>query len=309
MSEEFVFISKKYQIQKFISKGSIGKVYLAREINLETILPLNPHEISIEQQVIIKIIKKDENKTKDRIRRESEIPNLLSHPNIIKILDFIENETHAYFVYPYMINSFSLSKINKSDLIFNKSNKIKTLIEMEYLSNIKGSYPNDNNLRHIVNVMYQIADAIEYMHSKFIIHGDIKPQNIIISDDKAILIDFDLSSIINHPFYPIKKGIFGTPNYLAPEIWKQEKNILYELTDIYSFGITLYYVFNRKKLPYKPKSIEDMEYMIRNIKPFPSKTGIIFLDKLIMLAISKDPKMRPSISEIKSFLKTYLLML
>ncbi len=296
MSDEFGFISEKYQIQKFISRGSVSKVYLAKTNHKES----QTDDSITTKLVVVKIIKKEKEKIRNRIRRELEIPRMMTHPNIIKIVDFIENDIYACFIYEYMENSMNLSKIKKSNLLFKNKKKI---IDTNHVSNIKELESYSNNLQYIVNIMYQIADAIEYMHSKFIIHSDIKPQNIIIGDDRAILIDFDLSSVIGHPVYSKKNSISGTPNYMAPEIWKRNKDVSYYLSDIYSFGVTLYYVFNGKKLPYKPKSIEDMEYMIHNINPIPSKSGFSFLDKLIMLAISKDPDSRPTISEIKNCLK------
>jgi serine/threonine protein kinase len=286
LEEEFLFISEKYQIQKFISRGSFSKVYLANEIDSK-------------QLVVIKIIKKNK-KTRDRIMRDSAIPNMLCHANIIKIINFIENETYAYIIYPYVNNCISMSKIRTNDLIFNKKPKRK-FIAMDCFS---GKESNGiNKLKYFVEMLCQICDAIEYLHSNFIVHGDIKPQNIIINSDIAILIDFDLSSVTNHPLYFTKKVIFGTPYYLAPEIWRREENISYDLTDIYSFGVTLYYIFNRKKMPYHPITVEDMEYMIRNTDPIPSDSGFPFLDKLIMLMISKDPALRPNISTIKDTLK------
>ncbi len=80
------------------------------------------------------------------------------------------------------------------------------------------------------------------------IHRDIKPHNIIVQDTQAYLIDFDLACSLTDPKFPIQPKLTGTPNYMAPEIWMYDKNIDYKLTDIYSFGVTIYYVFNKKNV-------------------------------------------------------------
>lgn len=266
-------ISGKYVIQKPICKGSCGKVYLAENIEEK-------------KNVVIKIITKLSNKFETKIKRDSEIPNLIVHKNIVKILDFGEYETFAYIVYPYFEKSVCLSKIKLSDLNFDKAEVFNYMITM----------------------LCQICDAIRYMHSKFIVHRDIKPDNIIITEHFAFLIDFDLAFIINDSAYPFQNGLIGTPYYLAPEMWRNELDINYILTDIYAFGITLYYVFNKKKLPYKVASIEDLEHVIRYENPILSNSSFPLLDKLIMSIIDKNPINRPSITEIKLSLKKLIIL-
>ncbi|XWV26387.1 serine/Threonine protein kinase [Tupanvirus soda lake] len=262
------YISGKYVKKYLLCSGSFGKVYLANRIDTG-------------ETLVIKIIKKVNGNTENKIKRDTEIPKIIEHPNIVKINDFIETDTHAFVVYPYIDNSICLSKIKRQEL----------------------NFENKSKLEYMLNMMCQICDAIEFMHSKFVVHRDIKPQNIVVSPHLAILIDFDLAFIMNNSKYPLRKGIIGTPNYLAPEIWKNCDDICYQLTDIYSFGVTLYFVFNKKKLPYIADKIEDLEYEIRHSNPIPSNSGYPALDRLIMDIISKDPNTRPTITYIKDSLR------
>lgn len=258
-------ILDKYKITKLLCKGSCGKAYLAEIIGTD-------------EMAVVKIIKKIENKTENKIIRDTQIPKLILHKNIVKILDFFENDDFAYVILPYIEKCVCLSKLGLLDLDFTNKDKFE----------------------YMINMMIQICNAIEFMHSNFIIHRDIKPQNIIISEKLAILIDFDLAFSLVDSRYPLRNGFIGTPNYAAPEIWFNDKNINYGLCDIYSFGVTLYYIFNKKKLPYSEEiSIDELEYYIRYSKPKLSNSGFSVLDKLIMAIINKNPQKRPNIQEIK----------
>jgi len=270
----------KYKLIKKISKGSCGTVHLAKCIDGQNI-------------VVVKIISKKITHIKSKIQRDAEIPKLLNHKNIIKIIDFMEDDKYAYIIYPYNTGSKPLSKFKHSEL----------------------NFKNHKNLVSMINILCQIADAIEYMHSQSIIHRDIKPDNIIVYHDNnetnqnlsVIIIDFDLAHVINDPKYPLRKGLIGTIDYIAPEIINRENNICYPLTDIYSFGIIMYFIFNRKKVPYDGVSISQIINNIINNQPIPSNSGIEVIDKLIMTTIDKNQLKRPTISEIKICLKKLII--
>ena len=268
-------VPEEYELVEFIAGGKIGKVYKAK--NLET-----------NELVAIKIIE-NKRKLKDHISRDREIPKLVIHDNIIKVIDFCEKKDHVFIVYPYIEGSMSIVRMLREKKII-----LKDCEQVVYM----------------VKIMIQVCDAIKFMHSRHVVHRDIKPNNIIISGDSPILIDFDLAATLKDDdddddpnLFPVHWGIVGTPNYLDPEIWKSDDSIDYPLADIYSFGITLYYIFNKRKYPYASKSMEDLEYAIRYNKPIQSNTGIPQLDRLIMITINKNPDMRPGIDQIKSYLE------
>lgn len=229
------------------------------------------------QKVVIKIYD-DKSKSKESILRDIHIPSKLNHPNIIKIKDYVEDldSNKMYVIYPYIDDTINLRNlpVDKFD--------VTDLFKLYY----------------ILDILIQVVDAINYMHDNNIVHRDIKPDNILVND-KVHLIDFDLSDQLDNPKFPIRKGTIGTPNFMAPEIWWKINQVDYKKTDIYSLGITMYYLLNKRKLPYKAKNYSELEYQIANHKPKISNSGYPELDKLIMKTIDKDPQNRPTISEIK----------
>ncbi|ANB50568.1 putative serine/threonine protein kinase [Powai lake megavirus] len=234
--------------------------------------------IETSEKVIVKKIEKKNDKSKKRILNEYHIPKLIDCNGIIKTNKYIEDKYNCYLIYPY--NPISIS-----------------LYEMDY---------NNKDYEFFFQIICQLCDTIKKIHDMDFIHRDIKPHNIIVQDTQAYLIDFDLACSLSDPKFPIQPKLTGTPNYIAPEIWMYEKNIDYKLTDIYSFGITIYYIFNKKKCPYKCKSISDMEYAIRNIKPNKCNSGYDYIDDFVMKIIDKNPKNRPDLDTIKNFFSKLL---
>lgn len=263
----------KYDLITQIGKGTYSDVFTAKCSDTN-------------KSVVIKIIKKDDtNKTlANKVMRDIEIPKLLDHYNIVQVLDYFESKRHTYIVYPYYQTSYPLSqmKLKKLDL------------------------QDKNFFSYIIDISYQIANAIEYLHSKSVVHRDIKPDNIIISGKKAILIDFNLSAIIDNPRYPIDKGIVGSPIYISPQIWLSKDNIDYKVADIYSFGITLYYLFNKKRAPYDAKTRIELEEALRYKEPISIYSGYRSLDKLINVMINKNCGYCPTIQKIKKILEKYI---
>lgn len=268
------FMGFKYRIGVKIGKGAIGEVYIASDIDTKKefaikIIDLNNRKLSSSQ-------------VKNKIKRDSEIPKKLTHPNIITIHDFFETDKYAYIIYPLIDPAITLEDLDKTEFYFYKMKK----------------------LIYLVHILLQICDALEYMHSYDIVHRDIKPQNILLHEYTSYIIDFDQAAIINDPEYPAEKGLYGSPLYMAPEIWRCDENINYKLADIYSFGVLIYFVFNKKMLPYQAKTIMNLEFEIRNKKPISSKCNYQTVDKIIMRTLSKKPEDRPSIDEIRRILKS-----
>jgi len=96
----------------------------------------------------------------------------------------------------------------------------------------------------VTEVFVQVADALSHMHEKGYAHADLKPTNILITDQGQVKV-IDLGQAC--PVGTVKKRIQGTPGYMAPE--QAQREAIDERTDIFNFGATLYWVLVREVIP------------------------------------------------------------
>lgn len=213
--DDFKFISE-------IGKGGFSTVYKAIDING---LILNKNDI-----LAIKIIDKTE-VPQQVIKSELDIFLTLNtsvnyNDNIIKIYDYFEEDKLLYICMEYL---------NGTDL-FN------------YVCDKSNIY-NDSNIR---NMLIQMINAIKFLHSKNISHGDIKLENFLKVDDRIVLIDFGLSYIGDHIIHAKK----GTAMYVAPEMVFNVDKYGYDgkKTDMWALG-TVLYILKYKAYPFLGRSL------------------------------------------------------
>jgi len=160
------------------------------------------------------------------------------------------------------------------------------------------------NVDEALRIIREVLKALEYAHGKGLVHGDIKPENILIGEStgKIKLADFGLAKIFKKEQGP---GIpMGTPFYMAPEAWKGEVSTA---SDIYSVGCVLAELLS-KKPPFYSENLEALRNMVMNGR-FDGIPGIqVEINALLKRALSKTPARRPTatqfLSEINKILKS-----
>ena len=253
---------KLYKKGKKIGGGGFGEVY--QFIDNET------GEISAAK--IISLKKLENPQSNEAFRNEYKFNNSLNYKYICKCYSTFKDNQNAYFILEYQPNK------TLTELINNRY----SLTEIE-----------------VKHYCYELLLAIEYLHSRNIIHRDIKLSNVLLSDKMEVkLCDFGLAIENNSNS---NKTICGTPNYIAPEILNQKYSTNYSFEiDIWSFGVILYSLFFHKT-PFESQAKGKTKKNIENIiYSFPEKTPINENAKnLIRKIFVKDPSQRPTIREIK----------
>lgn len=259
-----------YRILQKIAQGGMSSVYKGLHIGLE-------------QEVAIKVLSPESFEDpglRDRFISEAKIQARLSHPNVIKTLNYLENDGTIFMVMEY-VNGESL------DILLKRG----------------GSLP----VERAVAIFTSVLDAIEFMHSKGIIHRDIKPANIMLSYDRYVkVMDFGIAKVMGENG-KTKAGIrVGTLWYMSPEQIRGEDATV--LTDIYSLGITLYQLVTGR-VPFTGEL--EFDIMRGHLEEAPDSPWKINKDisrtlgEIILKAIAKKPKDRfQSIGEFSEALNS-----
>lgn len=241
------------------------------------------YDSKLQRYVAIKKMHGDNDKVKKRFLQEAQITAKLKHQNIIAVHEICPEKN--YIVMDF-IDGEPLS---------------------EYLKGKKLS------VRHGLEILRDVANAIHYAHGQKIIHRDLKPDNIMIEKEsrRAVVMDFGIAKNIDAKNDLTKTGeIIGTPRYMAPE-QLQGKRKVNKQTDVYALGAILYEVLTGKQLVLG-KNTMNLMYEILNVAPIPPRTRnprlSIDLETICLKAVEKSPHKRyltaaKFAADIDSFLK------
>ncbi|MCS6835359.1 MAG: protein kinase [Anaerolineae bacterium] len=201
-------IANRFEVHKLaddahlLGQGGMGSVYRGLDTLTET-------------PVAIKVLKADrlsDDSMVQRFVREGQALRQLNHPNIVKMLDAIEQDGVNYLIMEYVAGG-SLRHL------MDKTPRVET--------------------RKVVQIGLDIADALTRAHRLNILHRDIKPDNVLLAEDGTPrLTDFGMARVGGAPHLTQDGAVLGTLPYLAPEAFNGE--LMDERADIWSFGVMLY---------------------------------------------------------------------
>jgi tetratricopeptide (TPR) repeat protein len=215
----------RYQIIQELGRGGMAIVYKARDRHLEREVALKTFPLAREGSA----------SQEETFLREARLIARLSHPNIVTIYDSGHMEDLYYIAMEYV-----------------QGEDLKVQVKR------KGPL----SLEEVRQIMRQLCSALDYAHSEQVLHRDIKPGNIILRPTGDIkVVDFGLAKILSDaqarqpdPDDDSQRTLIGTPQYMAPE--QILANPVDARTDIYSLGLTLFYLLTGRT-PFDVKKVSD----------------------------------------------------
>lgn len=248
----------RYRIVKELGKGNMGVVYQA-------------HDPQIDRMVALKVLRPDRVTSEDFVQRflkEARAIGRLSHPRIVTIYDVGEDKGTIYIAMEYLIGE-PLNDVMKSGRLA---------------------------IPQSVEIVRQVAQALDYAHQKGIVHRDIKPSNIILTQDfEAKLTDFGIARIEDSAAgYQTQAGeILGTPIYMSPE--QVMGKTADGRSDLYAVGVLFYEMIVGQR-PFTGTNLAAIFHSITHDIPEPPITVNPFvsasLSDLIMKCLEKVPEKR-----------------
>lgn len=265
-------INDRYEIIKTIGEGGMANVYLAEDTILE-------------RKVAIKVLRGDlsnDEKFIRRFKREALSVSNLSHPNIVEVYDVGEEDGNYYIVMEYI-----------------EGKTLKQLLQK------RGAL----TLTEVIDIMSQLTDGLAHAHEAYIIHRDIKPQNIMIEDNGRIKItDFGIAMALNSTQLTQTNSVMGSVHYLPPEQANGKGSTV--KSDIYSLGILMYELLTGS-VPFKGDTAVEiaLKHMKEKIPSVRKQNPTIpqSVENIILKATAKNPKNRyDSVREMYNDLQTAL---
>ena len=256
-------LSGRYVLEERIGSGGMAEVYRARDQLLA-------------RTVAVKILHaayKNDVEFIERFRREAKAAAGLSHPNIVSIFDVgLEGDDH-FIVMEYVPGSTLKQKIQSEAPI---------------------------DIALAVRIAKDISGGLAHAHANNIVHCDIKPHNILITEDnRAKIADFGIARAVTESTMTYSGSVVGSVHYFSPE--QARGSMITPKSDVYSLGVTMYEMLTGK-LPFNgdnPVSIAMKHVEEEPMPPTAYRQNIPpMLEALVLRAMNKNPDVRPTSAEL-----------
>jgi len=255
----------QYQVWEEIGRGGMGVVYrgydplIGREVALKTI-----HLYAIADP-------RERQEMQERLQREAQSAGRLSHPNIVTIYQIGYAELHPGQTTAFLAMEF-VPGPNLAAL----------------LDTLRAGPPET-----IVAYLKQAAAALDYAHSRGVIHRDVKPANLLVTPEGVLKItDFGVAKIVTQTV-TMTGTVLGSPAYMSPEQIKAER--IDGRTDQYSLAVVAYELFSGRK-PFEAETLSSLVYKIAQQPPPPLETVPPHLGArigpVLFRALAKEPAER-----------------
>lgn len=260
-----------YRLDSIIGTGSVGTVFRAWHLTLEKVIAV---------KVIYTHLSANRTAVK-RFEREARAASHLNHPNCIEVLDFGLEEDGAHYMVMEFVDGYDLAQLLTDEFPIGQA--------------------------RVVNIMRQVALALDLAHSEGIVHRDLKPENVMVTQshrvhpDMVTVLDFGIAKLLvsskvsKDSFQTLTGMVPGTPHYMSPEQARGEE--LDGRSDIYAIGVILYELITGQA-PFD--SPAPMRIIAMHLSQAPRPPRELFsnifpdLEDLIMECLAKKRDARPA---------------
>ncbi len=211
----------------------------------------------------------------ERLLREARAAAALPHPSIITVHDVLQSGDRPWIVMD-LINGPSLENVRVE----------------------RGPLPPER----VAEIGLQLLEALCLAHERGILHRDVKPANVLLSGDRAILTDFGIATLSGDPRLTSAEGIVGSPGYMAPERLQDGHNAG-PSSDLWSLGATLYALVEGRRPFEKPSALAMLGAVLTEEVPPPRLAGPV-LGPMLVAMMDRHPHRRPVPAEIRRAFET-----
>lgn len=246
-----------YRLEDKLGEGGMGVVYRAVDEKLER---------SVALKFLSRSLASDES-LRTRFMQEARAASSLDHPNICTIFEIDETEDGELFIAMAYYPGETLDQRLK-----------------------RGPLEVDS----AIAIAAQVARGLAAAHEELIIHRDIKPGNIMLTDKETVkILDFGLAKLADRPGITRPDSSIGTPSYMSPEQIRSET--VDQRTDIWSLGVVLHEMFSGR-IPFKGERTESLIHSILNDEPTrisSVRSGLPRgVERILSRALAKSPRAR-----------------
>jgi serine/threonine protein kinase len=260
-----------------VAEGGMGVVYRARDVDLG-------------RDVALKTVRTDGARASENLHNrfllEARALAQLRHPNIIPVYAFGTFEGKLFFAMEFLSGGSLAQQVERFS---------------------------EGDPTAVVSLMEKVARAVQFAHSRQILHRDLKPGNILLSESgEPFVSDFGLAKSFDSPQEPIhpNEAVPGTPAYMSPEQSGGRADVVGAATDTWALGVVLFQLLTGQ-LPFNGNRNETLDAIRTTAPPAPRtlRPGLDrSLEAIVLRCLKKDPKERyPSTGALADDLKRWRL--